>query len=90
MSKEPFFMSNLSKVDVLARYGDMETAIEHIDTCFDLHDLGCCDEKTQESYLELTEIPLLQFYGLWLESRKKRQAKTKALMDEGDWSEGVH
>jgi hypothetical protein len=67
----------------LARYGNMEMAIEHIDTCFDLVDLGCCDDKTQKSYIELTTIPILEFYGLWLESREKQKVMDVALEMEG-------
>jgi hypothetical protein len=62
-------MENLSKVDICKQYGTLEQLIEALDSCWDLHELGYCDEATQKEYEELAEMKVLEVYGWWRKSQ---------------------
>lgn len=64
-SDNDLFMKNKSKEDILRSYFSLESLCSSLDSCYDLHDLGYCDEITQKNYIELSELSALELWANW-------------------------
>jgi hypothetical protein len=60
---------NLTKVDICRKYHSLEELAAALDSCWDLHDLGHCDEATQKEYEALAVMKVLEVYALWRKSQ---------------------
>lgn len=58
-------METLSYEQIFKRYGTLELLGEALDTCFDLHDAGICDEETENRYVKLAHQSFLEIWALW-------------------------
>lgn len=68
VSEDADYKENMSKKDIALQFAKFEDMCEALDTCFDLHDLGCCDKVTQDNYIELTEMKVLETWAVWMKA----------------------
>ncbi|QST02517.1 hypothetical protein IMZ31_24005 (plasmid) [Pontibacillus sp. ALD_SL1] len=55
----------LTKEDICRKYKTFEDLARALDSCYDLYDLGYCDEETQKQYEEMAGMGILEVFGYW-------------------------
>lgn len=58
-------IKNLSYKNIFDSYESLDALCESLDSCFDLYDVGYCDEITQKRYEMLARLSALNLWGLW-------------------------